>query len=134
MENATSIWSVYFSLPIYGFSLCLAVGLIFATWTPQLRFTNKAFITIFLIWICGLIMGLGIIIGGSIFISSTPQYLENTSVCYINGDISSKMSTIENISFGQFMLFIYLCIFVAMGFFLAALQLIAIVLSIYAPQ
>ena len=124
-EDSTSIWSVYTSVFSMIFFVCLAIVLMFLTWISQIRTTKKAYICIFMIWICMIFMGIGIIIGGSIFIATTPYWMTNNSECF-TGEIVSPMATIAHITTGHFILFIYQGIFAIFSILLIIAHVIII--------
>merc|ERR1711862_983756 len=104
-EDSTSIWSVYSSAFSMVFFVCLAIVLMILTWIPQIRRTKKVFIYIFMIWICMIFLGVGIVIGGSIFISTTPYYLYNYSDCF-SDDFSYDIRTVAILSDIHFICFL----------------------------
>merc|ERR1711862_205906 len=122
----TSIWSVYFSAFSMVFFVCLAIVLMILTWIPQIRRTKKVFICIFMIWICMIFLGVGIVIGGSIFMATTPYWTTNNSDCF-SGDIVSPMATVAHIAIGHFILFIYQGIFVVFSILLIVFYGIVII-------
>ena len=125
-EDSTSIWSVYSSAFSMVFFVCLAIVLMILTWIPQIRRTKKVFICIFMIWICMIFLGVGIVIGGSIFMATTPYWTTNNSDCF-SGDIVSPMATVAHIATGHFILFIYQGIFVVFSILLIVAHGIVII-------
>ena len=117
MDEAISSWSFYISLLSVILGIIITISLIGIICLPQIRNSKIAYIWIFMIWICSIFMGLGIIIGESIFIGTTPFHMYYP--CY-SGELSSTLSSISTIQDIFMLFFIFQCMFT---FFLSFISL-----------
>ena len=113
MQDSISDWS--FWIAALSFVCVVPILILFASiWHPRIRNTFKTKFVLSGMWFCIIIMSLGILIGGSIFLLTTPKYLKES--CF-QGDVITTINNFSIIFLYQSLLFTFHCIFV-LGFLL----------------
>ena len=91
-ESEQSFVSIYILGIILFTCGFIAFGLLVYSWLPNIRNRKRVFVISLCVWTCIIVLFIGFLIWGAIFMAFYPSLLINTSVCF-TGDPVSDMHT-----------------------------------------